>query len=123
MRLADAFRDPVVRPQVDDQDFLLRCSCGTEQRLNTMTLCEWDDMVLYDCAMCETSLVGVMTNDPLTHLIAPESMTRRQEAGGHHLNGYVIGSKVDVVLRPPHGTADEVLIPATPNFFAQYRYL
>ena len=50
-------------------------------------------------------------------------MTRRQEAGGHHLNGFVIGSKVDVVLRPPDTAKDEVLIPATPNFFTQYRYI
>jgi hypothetical protein len=123
MRLADAFRDPVVRPQVADQDFLLRCSCGTEQRLSAMTICEWHDMTLYDCALCETSLVGVMTNDPMTELIAPEPMSRRQEVGGHHLNGFIIGSKVDVVLRPPEAAKDEVLIPATPNFFTQYRYL
>ncbi len=123
MRLADAFRDPIVRPQVADHDFVVRCSCGTEQRLNAMTICEWHDMTLYDCAMCETSLVGVMTNDPMTELLAPPPMTRRQEAGGHHLNGFVIGSKVDVVLRPPDTAKDEVLIPATPNFFTQYRYI
>lgn len=123
MRLADAFRDPVVRPEVSDQDFLLRCSCGTEQRLNVMTICEWEDITLYDCAVCEDSLVGVMTNDSMIELVAPAPMTRRQEAGGHSLNGYIIGSKVDVVLRPPDSAQDEVLIPATPNFFTQYRYL
>lgn len=123
MRLADAFRDPVVRPQVDDRDFLLRCACGTEQRLNTMTICEWEDITLYDCAVCENSLVGVMTNDPMIELMAPAPMTRRQEPGGHRLNGYLIGSKVDVVLRPPESDKDEVLIPATPNFFVQYRNL
>ncbi|MDQ3677111.1 MAG: hypothetical protein M3401_09965 [Actinomycetota bacterium] len=123
MRLADAFRDPVVRPQVDDHDFLLRCSCGTEQRLNVMTICEWDDITLYDCAVCENSIVGVMTSDPMTELLAPAPMTRRQEPGGHRLNGYLIGSKVDVVLRSPGSAEDEVLIPATPNFFVQYRHL
>jgi hypothetical protein len=123
MRLADAFRDPVVRPQVADHDFILRCSCGTEQRLDAMAIDDWGDLTLYDCARCENSLVGVMTNDPSIELIAPPPMSRRQEAGGHHLNGYLIGSKVDVVLRPAHSDEDEVLIPATPNFFVQIRNL
>jgi hypothetical protein len=50
-------------------------------------------------------------------------MTRRQEQGGHRRNGYVVGSKVDIALRPPGEDADVLLIPATPSFFAQYRYL
>jgi len=58
----------------------------------------------------------------MSELLAPARMTRRQEAGGHHLNGY-LGSKVDVVLRAPESANDEVLIPATPNFFTQYRYV
>jgi hypothetical protein len=47
-------------------------------------------------------------------------MTRRQEPGGHRVHGYIVGSKVDVALRPAGADRDLVLIPATPNFFVQY---
>ena len=39
MRYADPFRD-AGRPETTDHDFLLTCSCGTEQRLDEMTLDE-----------------------------------------------------------------------------------
>ena len=39
MRYADPFRD-AGRPKTTDHDVLLTCSCGTEQRLDEMTLDE-----------------------------------------------------------------------------------
>ena len=122
MRVADAFRAAVAR-DVSDHDFVLRCTCGTQQRLDEMTLDDCGEIVLYDCARCMRSMVGVLSDDPELELRAPGPLTRRQEEAGHRLNGYIIGSKVDVALRPEDADADLVLIPATPNFFTQYRYL
>jgi len=119
MRYADPFRD-AGRPATTDRDFLLTCSCGTEQRLDAMTLDESGPLTLYDCVRCTKSIVGVMTDDPELETIAPQSMTRRQERAGHHLRGYIIGSRVDVALRPEDAARDILLIPATPNFFVRY---
>lgn len=122
MRLADVLRaEQEIPDDITDLDFVLRCSCGTEQRLNVMTVGEYGPVTVYDCAVCENSLVGVMADDPRTDVLAPAPMTRRQEPGGHRLHGYVVGSKVDVALRPPDADDELVLIPATPNFFAQIR--
>lgn len=123
MRIADAFRDAGIRPDLSDRDFLLTCSCGTEQRLDEMAVDLCGEITLYDCVRCTNSMVGVLADDPGAELRAPTPMTRRQEAGGHRLNGYVVGSKVDVAIRPVDDDRDVALIPATPNFFVQYRYL
>jgi hypothetical protein len=121
MRLADAFSD--VRLDLSDRDFVLRCACGTEQRLDEMTIDVCGAITLYDCVRCQSSMVGVLADNPAYEVWAPAPMTRRQEQGGHRRNGYVVGSRVDVALRPDGEDADVLLIPATPNFFAQYRYL
>jgi hypothetical protein len=121
MRLADAFSD--IGPALSDRDFVLRCTCGTEQRLDEMAIDVCGEITLYDCVRCQSSMVGVLADDPAGELWAPAPMTRRQEQGGHRRNGYVLGSRVDVALRPAGEDADVLLIPATPNFFAQYRYL
>lgn len=123
MRIADAFRDAGTRPGLTDRDFLLTCSCGTEQRLDEMAIDLCGEITLYDCVRCTGSMVGVLADNPADELWAPSPMTRRQEAGGHRLNGYVVGSKVDVAIRPPGEDRDLALIPATPNFFVQYRYV
>ncbi|HEV7805634.1 MAG TPA: hypothetical protein VGO80_07450 [Solirubrobacteraceae bacterium] len=124
MRLADAFPPEDDAPAVDDADFLLSCTCGLQQRLDAMIVDESDDLTLYDCARCENSLVGVMRDDATTDLwISSTTMTRRQEVGGHRRNGYLLGSKVDVALRPPDADGDLLLIPATPNFFVALRNL
>jgi hypothetical protein len=123
MRLADAFVDIGLRPSISDRDFVVRCSCGAEQRLDEMTIDLCGEITLYDCARCTSSMVGVLADNPADELWAPPAMTRRQESGGHRINGYVVGSKVDVVLRPEGEDADVLLIPATPNFFVQYRYV
>jgi hypothetical protein len=123
MRIADAFRDAGVRPDLSDHDFLLTCSCGAEQRLDEMAIDLCGEITLYDCVRCTSSMVGVLADNPADELWAPSPMTRRQEAGGHRLNGYVVGSRVDVAIRPPGIDHDLVLIPATPNFFVQYRYV
>ena len=65
-----------------------------------------------------------MRDDAATALWASSTtLTRRQEAGGHRRNGYVIGSRVDVALRPPDADRDLLLIPATPSFFEVLRNL
>ena len=125
MRLADAFPadddDPAV---ISDHDFLLSCTCGLEQRLDEMIVDEDPELTLYDCARCENSLVGVMRDDAATDLwLSASAMTRRQELPGHRRGGFVIGSKVDVALRPAEGGDEVALLPATPNFFAALRYL
>jgi hypothetical protein len=122
VRFADAFRDDDV--EVADGDFLLTCTCGSTQHLDAMEVDEQDDLALYDCPRCTNSVVGVMRDDPATELwISSSALARRQEVGGHRRNGYVVGSRVDVALRPPSAEDDVLLIPATPNFFIALRYL
>ncbi len=124
MRLADAFADDDAVPDVADGDFLVNCTCGREQRLDAMLVDEAGDLTLYDCARCENSLVGIVRDDATTDLwLSTSTMTRRQEVGGHRRNGYVIGSKVDVSLRPADAGRELLLIPATPNFFVALRNL
>lgn len=122
MRYADPFRD-AGRPETTDRDFLLTCSCGTEQRLDAMALDEAGAMTLYECARCTKSIVGVMTDDPDLEAHAPEAMTRLRERAGHHLRGYIIGSRVDVALRPEGADRDILLIPATPYFWVRYLHV
>jgi hypothetical protein len=122
MRLSDAFRTAV--DEFADGDFLLTCTCGLEQRLDAMELDAEDDFVLYDCSRCATSIVAVMPINAATKLwMSTTAMTGGlQEVGAHHRNGYLFGSRVDVVLQPP-GTEQQALIPATPTFFNALRYL
>ena len=119
MRYADPFRD-AGRPETTDHDFLLTCSCGTEQRLDEMTLDDEGVVTLYDCKRCSKSLVGVLTDDPELATTAPQALTRFEEKAGHHLRGYIIGARVDVALRPEGDDQDMLLIPATRYFFTQY---
>ena len=119
MRYADPFRD-AGRAETTDHDFLLTCSCGTEQRLDEMTLDEESLITLYECKRCTKSLVGVMTDDPSLEMLAPQAMTRWEEKAGHHLRGYIIGAMVDVALRPEDAEQDMLVIPATRYFFKQY---
>jgi len=123
MRVADAFREASAQHGVSDHDFLLTCTCGAQQRLDAMTIDDCGEITLYDCARCMRSIVGVLTDDPDLERRAPEPMTRRQEEGGHRLRGYIVGSRVDIELRPEGAERDLLLIPATPNFFVRYRYL
>ncbi len=122
MRYADPFRD-AGRAETTDHDFLLTCSCGTEQRLDEMTLDEEGVVTLYDCQRCTRSLVGVLTDDPDLAMTAPQALTRWQEKAGHHLRGYIVGARVDVALRPEGAEQDILLIPATRYFFEQYANL
>lgn len=122
MRYADPFRD-AGRPETTDHDFLLTCSCGTEQRLDEMTLDETGVVTLYDCRKCTKSIVGVLSDDPDLATTAPQALTRYHEKAGHHLRGYIIGSRVDVALRPEGADQDMLLIPATRYFFERYLHL
>ena len=122
MRYADPFRD-AGRPETTDHDFLLSCSCGTEQRLDEMTLDEEGVVTLYDCKNCTRSIVGILTDDPDLAQLAPQALTRWQEKAGHQLRGYIIGARVDIALRPEGSDQDLLLIPATRYFFDQYANL
>ena len=119
MRYADPFRD-AGRPETTDHDFLLTCSCGAEQRLDEMTLDEASPITLYECKRCTKTIVGVMTDDPELVKTAPQALTRYHEKAGHQLRGYIIGSRVDVALRPEGADRDMLMIPATQYFFVQY---
>ena len=125
MRFADAFLAEGIEPEPTDHDFLLTCMCGLDQRLDEMDVDdEFEDLRLYECTRCANSLVGVMPDTAATDLwVSTAGMTRRLEVGGHRRNGFVIGSKVDVALRPPGADDDLVLVPSTPNFFATLRNL
>jgi len=126
MRLADVFQagHPDAPAELSDGDFLLTCTCGLEQRLDTMAFDEDDGLTLYDCARCENSVVGLMPDDAATELwTSTSAITRRQELGGHRRNGFIVGSRVDIALRPPDASGDVLLIPATPNFFLALRNL
>ncbi len=122
MRYADPFRD-AGRPETTDHDFLLRCTCGAEQRLDEMTLDEVGVVTLYDCKKCTRTLVGILTDDPDLEMTAPQALTRWQEKAGHHLRGYIIGARVDVALRLEGADEDLLVIPATRYFFDQYANL
>ncbi|MGI8731329.1 MAG: hypothetical protein ACR2LK_15345 [Solirubrobacteraceae bacterium] len=51
-------------------------------------------------------------------------MTRSNGSQGHRINGYVVGSKVDIALQPPGASLDDVeLLLGTPNFFMVLRNL
>ena len=119
MRYADPFRE-AGRPETTDHDFLLTCSCGTEQRLDEMGLDEEGPMTLYECKRCTKSIVGVLVDGPDLEMLAPQAMTRWEEKAGHHLRGFIIGAMVDVTLRPEDGEQDVLVIPATRYFFKQY---
>ena len=122
MRYADPFRD-AGRPETTDHDFVLTCTCGTEQRLDEMTLDEEGLVTLYDCKKCTRSVVGILTDDPELAATAPQALTRWQEKAGHNLRGYIIGARVDVALRPEGADHDILMIPATRYFFEQYANL
>jgi hypothetical protein len=95
-----------------------------EQRLDAMALDAIGDLTLYDCARCETSVAAIMSDGAAARLwVSTSAMTRRQEAAGHRREGYVLGSRVDVALRPPGAGGDVLVVPATPNLFAALRNL
>lgn len=123
MRLADAFAAD--RDWISDGDFVVTCTCGLQQRVGEMLLDEGADLTVYDCARCENSVVGVMTNNAATDLwLSVSAMTRSHGSQGHRINGYLVGSKVDLALQPPGtGLDDAELLLATPNFFLALRDL
>jgi hypothetical protein len=123
LRVADAFGGED-DGHVTDGDFLVQCTCGLKQRLDTMLVDEMRELTLYDCSRCENTLVAILTDNAAAQLwLSTAAMTRRQEAAGHRHNGYVVGSRVDVALRPPGADADRLLILSTPNLFAALRNL
>ena len=123
MRIADAFVTDE-HPDISDGDFQLVCACGLEQRLDAMSIEDLGGLTLYECARCENTLAAILTDDAATQLwLSTSAMTRRQEAAGHRHNGYVVGSKVDIALRPPGSDRDLLLIVATPNLLIALRNL
>jgi hypothetical protein len=124
MRLCDAFQ-AAANEDVADDEFLLTCTCGHEQRLDTMELDADELLVLYDCSRCATSLVAIMpSNADTERWMSTVAMTGGlQEVGGHRRNGLLFGSRVDVAWQPVGAAEAEALIPATPTFFNALRYL
>ena len=116
LRVADAFGD------VGDGDFLVQCTCGLEQRLDTMIVDEMREVTLYDCSRCENTIVAILTDNAAGQLwVASSMMARRGDAFGHRRQGYVVGSRVDLVLHPPDaGDVVEVLVSA-PDLFDALR--
>jgi hypothetical protein len=123
MRFSDAFTADA--PEVSDGDFLLSCTCGMEQRMDAMGRdALGDSATLYDCARCQTSIAAILTDDAATDLwLSLSAMARRHEVGGHRRNGFVVGARVDIALRPPDAADDLLLIPATPSLFDALRNL
>lgn len=118
LRVADAFADA----QVTDADFLIQCTCGLEQRLDTMLVDELRELTLYDCSRCENTIVAILTDAAAAQLrLASSMMVRRSNASGHRLNGYVIGCRVDLALRPAGADEDVALIYSQPDFFDALR--
>ena len=112
-------------PDVADNDFLLTCTCGLQQRMSEMELDELGaTLTLYDCARCGNTVAAVMSDDAATDMwLSLSAMTRRHELGGHRRNKHVVGGRVDIALRPPEAGDDLLLIPATPNLFDALRNL
>jgi hypothetical protein len=67
LRVADAFRGEG-DGHVTDGDFLLQCTCGLEQRLDTMLVDEMRELTLYDCSRCENTLVAILTDNAAAQL-------------------------------------------------------
>jgi hypothetical protein len=122
LRVADAFRGAEDAPGVSDADFLLTCTCGLEQRLDTALMDEMREMTLYDCSRCENTIVAILTDNAAEHVQRSAGMmVRRSEAYGTSRNGYVIGARVDLALRPPDAGDDVLLILSAPDFFDALR--
>jgi hypothetical protein len=121
LRLADAFSEQDGEP-VGDADFLVTCTCGLTQRVDTMILDELGQLTLYECSRCENTLVAILTEEAAVHLwLSSSAMARRGDASGHRRNGYVIGSRVDVALRRPGAEEDALLINSTADLFDALR--
>lgn len=116
LRVADAFED------VGDGDFVVQCTCGLEQRLDTMILDELRELTLYDCSRCENTVVAILTDNAAAQLwVASSMMVRRGDAFGHRRNGFVVGSRVDLVLRPPDADDVVALLVSSPDLFDALR--
>ncbi len=121
LRVADAFRTPDDE-DVGDGDFLVQCTCGLEQRLDTMIIDAMPELTLYDCGRCENTVVAVLTDNAAAQLwLSSSTMARRGDASGHRLNGYVIGSRVDLVRRPPDAGDVVSVLFSSPDFFDALR--
>jgi len=121
LRLADAFSEPDAEP-VGDADFLVTCTCGLTQRVDTMILDELGQLTLYECSRCEKTLVAILTDEAAAQLwLSSSAMARRGDASGHRRNGYVVGSRVDVALRRPGTEEDALLIYSTADLFDALR--
>ncbi len=121
LRVADAFAGED-DGDVTDGDFLVQCTCGLEQRLDTMTLDEMREVTLYDCSRCENTIVAVMTDNAAEQLQRTAgTMVRRGEAYGTSRNGFLVGARVDLALRPPDADADVLLIASAPDLFDALR--
>jgi hypothetical protein len=122
-RFADAFRTDE-SPDVTDHDFAITCTCGLDQRLDTMALDDLGGLTLYDCSRCENTIVAILTDEVARQLkLTSGLMARRLDASGTRRNGHVVGSRVDLALRPGEAADDELVVYASAEFFDVLRYV
>ncbi len=115
MMIRDPFRESGFWFVVADRHFELRCTCGVTQRADALVTRVSDDVTLYDCTHCATTLVGIAADDRPPVVGANRSPAPDDD--GLRLCGYVFGSAVDMTLWPP-GAAESFLdVPARPGFF------
>lgn len=120
MRFADAFGTE--HPGVCDEDFILWCTCGLEQRLDATLVEELRELTLYDCSRCENTVAAIVTENAAEQLfLSSGAMARRSQASGIARNGYVVATRVDVALRPPDADEDVELVLCSPDFFDALR--
>ena len=123
LRVADAFRDEE-HPDVTDGDFLVQCTCGLEQRVDTMIVDEMRELTLYDCSRCENTVVAILTENAATQLwLSSSAMSRRYGATGTRRNGYVVASRVDLAWHPPGADDATEVLYSSPDFFDALRNL
>jgi hypothetical protein len=125
LRVADAFRGDDDPPGISDGDFELTCTCGLDQRLDTTLIDdEMGEITLYDCSRCENTVAAILTERAAQHLQrAAGMMARRGAAFGTTRNGYLIGVRSDLALRPPDADTEIEVINSSPDFFDALRNL
>jgi hypothetical protein len=123
LRVSDAFQGEGDPPGVSDGDFELTCTCGLDQRLDaTLIDDEMGEITLYDCSRCENTVAAILTERAAEHLQrAAGIMARRTDGFGTVRNGYLIGARADLALRPLDADDDILIIYSSPDFFDALR--
>ena len=112
MQISDAFREAGFWFRVGDYQFRFTCSCGEQQALDACETAEHEGITVYVCKRCGTAVAGVTRE----HHVDPLG-GRAPDHDGHHMVGYVFGSKVAMELWPPAASEPFLKIPPRPAFF------